>query len=183
MLARDHGGQQTDHPMQRPSRHIRRLNAQWHRPTVLAPGVAGDARQRKVVDVMPGTVPIRACLTVAGDRHINQLRVDRLQRLVAQPQPRHDTRSKLFEHDVVFSHQLPDHLERLRLLQVQGEAALVAIEVGVAGRRPVIVRRQQLQKVHARRRFDAQHLGPHVGEQQRSERSRQQGGKIENLER
>ncbi|MNS69547.1 hypothetical protein D3C72_1028630 [compost metagenome] len=82
---------------------------------------------------MTGAVLVGARLAIAGDRHINQSRIDRLQGFVTQAQTLHDTRTELLEHNVVVLQQRPDHLQRLRLLEIQGEAALVAVEVGMTG--------------------------------------------------
>ncbi len=131
---------------------------------------------------MPGAVPVGAGLAIAGNGDVDQSRVDRLQGLVTQPQALHHARAELFENNVVVLHQLPHHLQRFGTLEVQGQAALVAVEIGVAGGNPGIVGRQHPQQIHARRRLDAQDLGAHVRQQQRGEGPRQQGGEIQYLE-
>ena len=182
-LALHHGGKQADHPMQRAAGQVRQLYPQRQRAAVSTPGIAGDAGQCEVVDVVPGAITIRPALAITGDRHVDQPRVDRLERLVADAQLVHHTGAKLLQHDVVFTHQLLDHLDRLRALEVEGDAALVAVQVGVAGGGAAIVWRQYAHQVHARRRLDAQNVCAHVGEQQGSEWPWQQGGEVENLQR
>ena len=181
LLPGNHRRQQAHHGVQRTARHIRQLYAQGQWAGVLAPGMAGHAGQRQVVDIVPGAVLIGAGLAVAGDRHIDQPRVDRLQRLIAQAQARHDTGAELLEQDVMALDQLTHNLQRLGLLEVQGQAALVAIEVGVAGRGATIMGRQHTQQVHPRGRFDTQHLGAHVRQHQGGKRAGQQGGKIQHF--
>ena len=162
-LTLDHRRQQADHPVQRAAGNISRLDPQRQRPGFTAPGVAGDAGQGQVVDVMAGAVLVRAALAVTGNRHIDQLRVDRLERLITDTEFIHHPRTKLLQHDVVLGHQLFDHFHRFRLFQVQGDAALVAVEVGVTGRYAAVMRRQYTHQIHARRRLDPQHLRAHVG--------------------
>ncbi|MNR19231.1 hypothetical protein D3C85_1360110 [compost metagenome] len=132
---------------------------------------------------MPGAVAIRTGLAVAGDGDVDQLRVDRLQRFIAQAQPIHHARAELLQDDVVVTHQLLDQLHRLRPFQVQGDAALVAVEVGVAGGLAAVVGRQDTHQVGTAGGFHPQHLGAHVGQQQRGERPRQQGGEVEDFQR
>ncbi|MOA40881.1 hypothetical protein D3C78_1627920 [compost metagenome] len=119
--------------MQRTTGDIRHLHAQRQRPSVGTAGVTRQPGQGQVVDVMTGAVLVGARLAIAGDRHINQSRIDRLQGFVTQAQTLHDTGAELLEHNVVVLQQRPDHLQRLRLFEVQGEAALVAIEIGMTG--------------------------------------------------
>ncbi|RMO55528.1 hypothetical protein ALQ38_05560 [Pseudomonas marginalis pv. marginalis] len=133
LLPGDNRRKQPHHRMQRTAAHIRQLHAQRQRPGVLASGVAGHPGQRQVIDIVPGAVLVGPGLAVSGDRHIDQPGVDRLQCLILQPQPLHHPRSELFEHNVVLFHQRPYDLQRLGLLEVQRQATLVAIEVGMAG--------------------------------------------------
>ena len=117
-LTLDHRRQQADHPVQRAAGNISRLNAQWQRPGFTSPGVTGDAGQGQVVDVVTGAILVWAALAVTGNRHIDQLRVDRLERFVAHTEFIHHPRTKLLQHDVVLGHQLLDHLHRFGLFQV-----------------------------------------------------------------
>jgi len=165
-LALHHGGKQADHTMQRATGQVGQLHAKRQRTKVLTPGVAGDTGQRQVVDIVAGAIPVRSALAVTGDRHVDQPRVDRLERLIADAQLVHHSGSKLLEHDVVLAHQLPDYLDRLGTLEIEGDAALVAVEVGVTGGGSAIVRRQHAHQIHARGRLHPQHLGAHVCQQQ-----------------
>jgi len=131
---------------------------------------------------MPGAFLVRPGLAVTADRHINQLWIDRFQRFITQAQTLHHPGAKLLEHDVVFAQQLLDDLQRFGLFQIQRQTALVAVQISVAGRDTAIMRRQHPQQIHTGWRFDAQHLGAHVRQQQRGERPRQQGREIENLQ-
>ncbi|MNZ61580.1 hypothetical protein D3C78_796800 [compost metagenome] len=182
VLAGNHRRQQADDSVQRSTGDVRRLNPQRQWPAVLASGVTGHSRQRQVIDVVPGAILVRTGLAIAGDRHVNQPRIDRPQCLIAQPQALHHARAKLLKDNVMVLQQLLDHLQRLGLLEIQRQAALVAIEVGVAGRDALVVGRQYPQQVHAGRRLDAHYLGAHVRQQQRGKRPRQQCREIQNLE-
>ncbi|MNR02297.1 hypothetical protein D3C85_1181420 [compost metagenome] len=101
LLAGDHCRQQPDHAMQRPTGNICHLRTQGQRSAVGAAGVARQPGQRQVIDVMAGAVLVRTGLAVTGDRHINQLRIDRLQGFITQAQTLHDAGAELFQHDVV----------------------------------------------------------------------------------
>jgi len=164
-LTLDNRREQADHPMQRTAGNIRRLDAQRQRPGFTAAGVAGNAGQGQVIDVVTGAVLVRAALAVTGDRHIDQLRVDCLQCLIAHTEFVHHAGAKLLQHDVVLGHQLLDHLHRFRLFQVKGDAALIAIEVGMAGRYAAVMRWQHAHQIHAAGRFHAQYLSAHVSQQ------------------
>lgn len=181
-LALHHGREQADHAMQRAAGQVGQLHAKRQWPAVATPGVAGDPGQRQVVDVMPRAVTVWPALPVTRDRHIDQPWVDRLERGIADAQLVHHTGAKLFEHDVVLTDQALDHLDRLGAFEIEGDAALVAVEVGVAGGGAAVVRRQHADQIHTRGRLHPQHLGAHIGQQQRGERPRQQGGEIENLQ-
>ena len=182
-LALHHSRKQADHAMQRAARQVGQLYAERQRAAVAAPGVAGNAGQRQVVDVVPGAITIRPTLAITGDRHVDQPWVDRLECLVTDAQLVHHAGTKLFEHDVVLADQLLDHLHRFGPLEIEGDAAFVAVEVGVTGGGSAIVRRQHAHQIHTRGRLYPQDLGAHVGQQQRGERPRQQGGEVENFQR
>ncbi|MNI53182.1 hypothetical protein D3C73_1080030 [compost metagenome] len=183
MLAGDHRRQQPGDGVQRTAGDIRHLHAQRQGPGVSAAGIARLPRQREVIDVMTGAIPVGARLPVPGDGHVDQLGVDCLQRLITQAQSLHHTGAKLLQDNVVVLHQSLDDLQCLGLLEVERKAALVAIEVGMARRHAPIVGWQHTQQIGAGRRLDAQHLGAHVGQKQRGKRPRQQCRKIQNLQR
>ncbi|CAH0307105.1 hypothetical protein SRABI112_04733 [Pseudomonas mediterranea] len=142
LLAGNHRRQQSDYAVQRPAGDVRRLDAQRQRAAVGTAGMAGQPCQGQVVDIVSGAVPVGAGLAVAGDRHVDEPGIDRLQRLIPKPQSLHHSGTELFQQNVVVSQQPLDHLQRFRLLEVQGQAALVAIEVGMAGGNTPVVGRQ-----------------------------------------
>ena len=121
---------------------------------------------------MPGAVFIRPGLAIAGDRHVDQLGIDRLERRITHTEFVHYAGAKLLQHDVVLSHQLLDHFHGLGLFQVQGDAAFIAIEVSMAGRNATVMGRQYAHQVHAAGRLDAQYLCAHIAQQQRGKWSR-----------
>ena len=98
---------------------------------------------------MSGPIAVGTGLAIAGNRHIDQTRVDHLQSLITQPQPLHHPGTELLQDDVMLAHQVMDHRHRFGLLQVQGQAALVAIEPGVAGGNVPVVGRPCPQQVQA----------------------------------
>jgi hypothetical protein len=68
------------------------------------------------------------------------------------------------------SGELEQDLDRLRLLEIEHQAALVAIERDEAHALVVADRRRRAAHV-ALRRLDLDHVGPHVGEQRAGKRA------------
>src|SRR5262249_43660787 len=77
LLAMNYGGQNANQRIVRPAAHVGHLHAQWQRPVLSPPRVAGDPRQRQIVKVMSGPITVRSGLPVAGAGTINQAPADR----------------------------------------------------------------------------------------------------------
>ena len=115
----------------------------------LAARVAGDAHQaahRLGDDIVSGALGVGPVAAEAGHRRINDARVDLFQLVIAQAQLVHNAGAIVLHHNVRLFDQLLEQLLALRRLQIQGNALLVAVHVGI---------------VHAGAVFDGAH-GPGV---------------------
>ena len=136
---------------------------------------------------MAGALPERAVLPVAGDRAVDEARVAFRERVVAHAQPLHHARPEALDEDVVVLREPKQDVARGRLLQVEPQGALVAIERQEVGRRravlllllAAVVGRHPADVVAAGRVLDLEDLGSEVGQQQGAEAARQKPGEVE----
>src|SRR4030095_15174062 len=77
---------------------------------------------------------LRAGVAESRDRAVDESRVDHRQRLVAEPELVHHTGAEVFPYDVARPSQPLDDLDRLRLPEIERDAALVAVHGQEAGR-------------------------------------------------
>ena len=115
----------------------------------------------------PGRSSPRTGLAEAGDAGIDQSRIDGAQRRIVDLQPFGDAGAPVLDHHVGGPHQFVKHLSPRILLEIEGDAALVAVERKEAGAvvalQPVFHRFASL--VARSRRLDLDHVGAHVAEQ------------------
>jgi hypothetical protein len=103
--------------------------------------VAGDrhdARHRLDLAVISGAQPLRSGLAEGADAAIDQARIDLRQRLVADTELVHHAGAKILHHHVGFRRKALDDLDRFRLLQVQRQAALAAVDRLPSRRKPAL---------------------------------------------
>ena len=95
---------QDRHRRIQPGQDIRQRHADLHRPctfiTLGATGQAHQAAQSLDHEVIARALGVGPGLTKAGDRAVDQVRIDRLQRLVIQPISRQATDLEVFNEDV-----------------------------------------------------------------------------------
>src|SRR5262249_9506754 len=134
------------------------------------PGRADD------VHVVRGDVAVWTVLTIRGDRAVDQVRPDRRQRLIVHAERCCYSGPVRLDHHIRRLNQAVEALPRLRGLQVQGEAALVAGEtiVGVDAIAVTRARYHADDGVLLTRLVDADHIGAHIGQHARAEGARQQ---------
>src|SRR5581483_2036844 len=84
------------------------------------------------------TVLPRPGLAVAGDRAEDEPRVERGERLVAEPQRVDLARAEVLDQDVARGRQPAEEVPALGRLHVEREAALVAVHAEVVGALPVL---------------------------------------------
>ena len=121
----------------------------------------------------PGPVRVGAVLAVARHRDVDDLRVERAQRLVVHAQALGDAGPVVLQEDVGRARQLPEDLAALLRLEVDREAALVAVEREEA-RVDAVPRRAAAGDVAvplARDGLDLDHVGPQIAEAHRGQRA------------
>jgi hypothetical protein len=134
-------------------------------------GIAGSGAlehqsgDRLIGDVVRRPVLVGPGLPEAGDRHVDQPRIDRLRLLVAKAQARHRAGPEAFEQHVGLGDQRAQPLAAFVGLQIERDGSLVAVQRRMEGR-------ELARRITAGRPFDQDHLGPQIGHQQRRIRAR-----------
>jgi hypothetical protein len=146
----------------------------------LAAGLADqpeDAREGEVVAVMGGVIAVRPVLAEAGQRAVDDARVDRLHALVVGAEPLHHAGAKALDEDVGLRGELLQDRLALGSLEVEGERALVAIHVDEGRPTPPVLVLGLIWWC-----VDLQHLGAHVREEHSGQFGRWHARKLENLD-
>src|SRR5207249_4238958 len=111
---------------------------------------------------------------VAGDRHVHQPRVQARQVIPADPEPVHDTRAEVLDDDVGAADEVEEYLAARCALQVEYQRALAAVPADEA---------EELEPERiAARRLDLDDVGAELGEQQRTERTRDEIAEVEDTD-
>ena len=109
--------------------------------------------------------------------------VDRLHHVVTQAKALHHSRSKVLDDDVCIRGELEKDLLGLVLLEVKGEAALVAIDGHEIGALALNERRAPVAGVvAAARNLDLDDVRPVVAQHQGAERAGQGAGQIQHFQ-
>ena len=145
------------------------------RLAVGAPGSHRKTRHRLEQQVLPRAILVRPVRSESGRDGIDQARVDGLQRLVTEPQLGHGARPEILHHDIGRRDQLLHGSDAVGMLEINGEAALVApgrqmidaiARDEMIGDRPVALKR-------ALDRLDRDDIGAEIGERLRGQRARE----------
>ncbi len=115
------------HEMQ-PRELIGDRSAEEQRRIVAAPGEPHRAGQRLHQVILARARGVGAGAPVARRRRVDQPRVALVQRLVSQARAVHHARTEILDHDIRLLDQLEDPLEVRGILEVDLDAALVAVE-------------------------------------------------------
>ena len=94
-------------------------------------GVAGEAQhpvEAEVVHVVAGAVAVRPVLAVAGDRAVDEARVDASESLVADPEPVEHARAERLEQHVGVAGEPEQDLLALLVLEIDPDRALRPVE-------------------------------------------------------
>ena len=132
-----------------------------HRP------LAGEPRDRHQAAhalrdlVEAGAVAVRSVLAEAGDAREDDARVDLLERFVVDAEAELHVGPVVLDHDVGGLRQLHEDRDALRVLEIERDRALVAVQVLEI--RPV-ARAAHGVLLEAGRRFDLDDVGAEVGE-------------------
>ena len=132
-------------------------------------------------DVEGRPVAQRAGHAEARDRAVDQPRIDRGQRFIAQAEAIHDAGAIVFDQDVAFGREILDQRHAGLGLQIDDDALLAAVH---AQKIVALVRRGTAETDGFRRRvsgrLDLQHLRAEIGQRERGRRSRQHASEVEN---
>ena len=140
-----------------------------------------------VVDVVADGRRTGAVLAEAGERAVDEARVDVAQRLVVDAEALDDAGAKAFEDDVGGLREAVEDVAGGLVAQIEDDAALVASE-GVVGARPfqragvddLVGAEGAVQSFG--RRFDDDDVGAEVAEEHRAEGAGRQAGEIEDAD-
>jgi len=94
---------------------------------VLRPGHRHQPRHRLHHQIEATTLGVRTGLSEARDRTQHQARVARMQRRPADAEPVDHTGTKVLQHDIGAVDQLPEGREIVGILEIEPQAALVAV--------------------------------------------------------
>ena len=137
-----------------------------------------QSRVADVVDVVPGLRSARPALAVAGDRAIDQPRIDLAQRPGPETEPRHHAGPELLDQNVGALDQRHQPGAVGFVLEIEHQALLAAVEHG-EHRALAVEARLVAAHVLAARPLDLDHLRARLGEHQGGERPRQERGEVE----
>src|SRR5262245_45248668 len=112
--------------------------------------------------VVSTALTIRASVAKTGDGGVDDLWVDLLYRIVAQPQAVHDARTVVLDDDVTLRCQLHEDFHATWVFVIQRQALLVAIEHRKHGALAVLQLPQYASRVTAAHLLDLDHLGAHI---------------------
>src|SRR6476646_11588681 len=112
---------------------------------------------------MAGFVHARPALAIAGDRTVNESRIDRAHVYVAKTKPRHHARPKLFDQNVSALDERNEFGTVSLIFEVERYAGLAPIEHEKGCALPVDHRRKA-PCILAAGLFDLDHLGAGFGE-------------------
>ena len=149
----------------------------------LAAGLAGDAHEAGgglCDDVIAGALVLRAVAAEAGDGGVDDLVVDLLEHVIADAQLVHDAGAVVLDDDVGLLDHLEEELLALLGLQVQGDALLAAVDVGIVHAVVVLLRTHGAGVVALARHLDLDDVGAVVGQHHRAVRTGQNAGQVQN---
>ena len=152
----------------------------WHRRRVLR--VAPEqqhARDSCVVEVVAGAVAKRSILTITADAAEHQPRIHLTEHLEADAETVHHPRPEALNNNIGGGREAEKRLTPQRILEVDRQRALVAVERMEHGRVLVDERRHPAHVVAAGGVLDLDDIGAEIREQQRAERPRKQPGQVE----
>ena len=149
--------------------HVGGLQARSHRHLARLAGHRQRARERLDDQIDAGAAPIRPGLAEARHRGVDDARIGRLHLRGAEPELVERARPVRLQEHVGLRRQLEQDLDRFRPLEVEHQAALVAVERDEAHALVVADRRRGAAHV-ALRRLDLDDVGAHVGEQRAGQR-------------
>ena len=125
-----------------------------------------------IVEVVSGRHCQWAGLAIAGDRAIDDLRIDRPQRFVTNSQLVAHPRPEALDDDVGSTRQTQEYLTALRLLEVEPQPTLVAVDAAKEDADAVRTLTHDTCVVAGRVIFDLDDVGAQIGQMQSGDRTR-----------
>ena len=116
----------------------------------------------------------------AGDGGVDDLVIDLLEHVIADTQLVHDAGAVVLDDDVSLLDHLEEELFALLRLQVQGDALLAAVDVGIVHAVVVLLRAHGAGVVALARHLDLDDVCAVVGEHHRAVRTGQNAGQVQN---
>ena len=162
-----------------PSRDVGNRHAGVNAATA---GLAGDAHHsalRLHDEIERRTVAVRSVLPETGDRAVHDARLPLANALVVDAELCDGPDAKVLEHDVGALEQPEEDRFAFRMLEIERDALLVAIEVDEVRRLAAVERRPPRARDLAAERLDLDHLRAIVAEHRRRERSGERVRQIE----
>ena len=174
----EEGGQHTDTHRQA-AQYIRHGGAGAGRAGVGPAGGAHQAAHSLADDVIAAPAAVRPVVPEAGDTAVDNLGVNLLEGLIAQPQPLHHAGPEVLQHHIGLLHHLEEGLFPLRGLQIEGDTLLVAVEVHVVAALPVDHGGILPAVVPFAHRLNFNHIRSHVGQHHPAEGAGQDPGQVQ----
>lgn len=147
---------------------------------------AGDAHQAGHAlghEIEARAVGVGAAAAEARQRAVDQLRELGPQGVVAEAEALHRTGTVILDEHVGVAQQAPQHVAALRILEIEGEAALAPVHHQVGGTLTLDRRWNRAPRVVAAvDLLDLDHRGTHVGEHQPADRAGHDVGEFDDLE-
>ena len=124
---------------------------------------------------------VGAVMAEAGDGGIDDGRIDLAQFLIAQAQAVHNAGTVILQNHVALGHQLAEHLFTGLALEVQDDAALVAVEVHIIGAFAVDNGEVAAGVIALAGTLDLDDLGAQIRQHHAAVRSGKHAGQIQHL--
>src|SRR5262245_47829613 len=105
-----------------PGEHVGDGESHWNRSCVIAsvPAEPGDSTERLREQILSRLLRPGSFAAVAGDRAVDQARVDLADGIVIEPELLQDAGSKIANHDIGFGNELANASEIIRVFEVGG---------------------------------------------------------------
>ena len=159
------------------------IGADRYRRAAFPAGGADDAGHALQQQVLPGAGGERAVLAVAGERAVDERRIERAQAFGVEAEPGHDAGPEIVDERIAAGREAADDFLALGPPQIDGEAAFVAVAGEERGAVAVHPHAAGLpRRVTRFAGFDLDDVGAHVGQHLGTERAENVARQIEHAD-